>query len=76
MQLFGKPRGSRRVGCCVSDGTCLEWEMMSCTTSTENAKAAVGKDTRSPLGKSEPCYLLAWDSPQDCRDIVAEMQSK
>lgn len=62
----------RRVGCYPSDGTCLEWERMTCTSSTANAIAAVGKDTRSHLGKPETCYLLTWDSSHNCRDTVAQ----
>lgn len=40
MQLFGKPRSfSWKVGCCPCNGTCLEWEMMTCPSSTANAIA-------------------------------------
>lgn len=60
----------RKVGA-VPHGTYLEWEMMTCTTSTANAIATVGKDKRSCLGKPETHYLLAWHSSHDCRDMVA-----
>lgn len=60
----------RKVGA-MPHGTYLEWEMMTCTTSTANAIATVGKDKRSRLGKPETHYLLAWHSSHDCRDMVA-----